>query len=422
MNEVGPSKKTVLFLFYLFVFFIFIDVPLVILYTITESASLVKIILYSSEFIIMIFFVYLLLNSFQTSLPVFIYVYVGYISSIIFVSLLLNFDYGVLKHSRSFLAPLPPLLLGYYFTLSFEEREKYIDRLIAFLTIMSVIGLIEWVCWYFLPYNSIAQFYSKYFKVGQYYHEIRHTSGITQEGILLASVRPLGFLIPNVSKRLTGLYLEPFSAGFNSTLAVILILYSRIAGYLEKRRNYIFLMINIISIVLTTSRSAYLVLAVSVVMYAIIQRNPFGALSLCLLAYFYNPLRDLIFTSATNLGGGYHLKGVLEFIDYFWNYFPSIKGLFGSGIGSMIGTEKWYLYVESGYGAIFLQLGILGLFMIFFLYLSIIAQVPFSKENKFFVLSISISTFALLFFSGYPFGYKTYGMIYLFLASIMNHD
>ena len=370
----------------------------------------------------MIFFVYLLLNSFRTSLPVFIYVYVGYISSIILVSLLFNFNYGVLKYSRNFLVPLPPLLLGYHFTLSFEEREKYIDRLIAFLTIMSVIGLIEWTWWYFSPYHFIVQFYSKYFRVGPYFDITRHQSGFSEGGVFTAATRPLGFFIPNVRKRLTGFYIEPFAAGFNSGLAVILILYSRIAGYHQDRRNSVFLMINIISVILTTSRSAYLVLAMSLVMYSIIQRNPFGALSLCLLAYFYNPLRDLIFTSATNLGGGYHTKGVLGFIDYFWNNFPSIKGLFGSGIGSMIGMEEWYLYVESGYGAIFLQLGILGLFMIFFLYLSIIAHVPFSKENIFFVLSISISTFALLFFSGYPFGYKTYGMIYLFLASIMNHD
>ena len=410
---------------YLFIFLaVLSDVFLIILYTRTGSAIFAKILLYGTETIIMIIFAYLLLKTFGTRLPVFIYIYIGYILLMMLVSFLYYDGYTVLKDSRKFLAPIPPLLLGYYFTLAYkEEREKYVTKLITFLTVMSVIGLIEWVWWYF-SYDSIVQLYSKYFDIGSYYHYIRQTSNIEASGIMTSGIRPAGFLIPGVTKRLTGLYLEPFSAGFNSILAVILILYSRIAGYQIKRRNYhIFLIINIAAVILTTSRSAYLFLFVSLFIYIMIRRRFFIVLPFGLLVFFfYGPLKDFFITLVNTLKGGPHREAVFLFINYFFNYLLSFDGLFGQGIGSRwlgIGEEKALLYIESGYGAIFGQLGLFGLFSIFFLFLTIIARVYFSKENKFFVLSTSISTAALLFFGGYPFGYKTYGLIYLFLGSIM---
>lgn len=422
MNNIGFSKKTVLSLVYVFILLALLsDIPIIVLYTFTGSASLAKILLYGSEAVILMIFAHLLLNSLllnssQMRLPVFIYIYTIYILLIMLVSLSYYDNYTVLRDSRKFLVPLPPLLLGYYFGLFFKEEQKgYITKLISFLTIMSVIGLIEWVWWYF-SYDSIAQFYSRYFDIGSYYDHIRQTSHITESGMMQAAVRPSGFLIPGVIKRLTGLYFEPFAAGFNSTLAVILILYSRIAGYLKTRKTSIFLVINIVAAILTTSRSAYLLLLVSLFSYAIIQRKPFGLFLAGLLVFLYSPLKNLLITSVETLGGDTHKEAVFLFISYFSSHLLSLDGLLGSGVGSM---EKISFSTHSGYGAIFGQLGFFGLLSLFCLYFFAMSRIPLTRENKFFVLSIAISTSVLLLFSGYPFGYKTYGLIYFFLGSIM---
>jgi hypothetical protein len=152
------------------------------------------------------------------------------------------------------------------------------------------------------------------------------------------------------------------------------------------------------------------------------RRNHFGLLLLgsLIIFIFYSPLKKLfIFTP-----GESHTDAVLLFINYFSNNLFSFEGLLGQGIGSRwlgigSGYEQGLIYGESGYGAIFGQLGLFGLVSIFLFYLSAIAHVYFSKENKFFVWGLAMSTLAVLFFAGYPFGYKTYGLIYLFLGSIM---
>lgn len=425
MNRRDSSKDTVRFLFYIFIFLVFIDIPNVILYTTARSDFLAKTILYSAELAMAIILVCLLvLPRPLPRYPAFVYVYAGYILLIMLMSLVYYSKYGVMKNSRKFLAPLPPLILGYYFSLSFRERgsrEQYTGMIIKFITIMSIIGLVEWIWWYLTPYSSVTQFYSNYFRVGPYYANIRHTSSVTKELMLRASERTSISLIPGVTKRFTGLYLEPFSAGFNSTLGVILILYSKIAGYRKKRSAQIFLIINVIAVILTTNRSSYLLLSASLFFYAIINRSYLGVSLFFLLAFLYAPLRSMVAGSVTSLGGGYHEKAFWEFFEYFWANFASVKGFLGSGFGSMIGTQKWYLYVESGYGTIFLQLGILGLAMVFFLYLSVIVRAIPSKENRFFVLSISISTLALLFFQAPIFGYKSYGLIHFFLGTMIKH-
>lgn len=423
VNKMFFHKKTIFFLVHLFIFLAILgDIPLIILYTISGSSFLVNFLLYGFELIIMIVFAYLLLDSFRRRLPVFIYIYTGYILLFMLVSFLFNDAFMVLKDTRKFLTPLPPLLLGYYFALSFkEEREKYVAKLITFLTIMSVIGLIEWV-WWFFSYDSIAQFYFKYFDFGAYYHYIRETADIDKSGIMMSGIRPAGFLIHGVFKRLTGFYCEPFSAGFNAALAAILILYSKIAGYRLRKRMNIFLIINIIALILTTSRGTYLFLFLFLFNYVITRRNCFGLLLLgsLIIFIFYGLLKKFFILT---LGEPHTTGAILLFINYFSNNLFSFAGLLGQGIGSRwLGSgyeEQNLIYSESGYGAIFGQLGLFGLVSIFLLYLSAIAHVYFSKENKFFVWGLAISTPILLFFAGYPFGYKTYGLIYLFLGSIM---
>jgi hypothetical protein len=154
----------------------------------------------------------------------------------------------------------------------------------------------------------------------------------------------------------------------------------------------------------------------------VFQRRLFLALAISLLVLLYLPLKSLILTSVHSLGGEPHKEAVFLFINYFLDNVFSFTGLLGSGIGSgelYANKDVGLLLVESGYGFIFLQLGLCGLVSIFLLYLSVVKRIPSTRENKFFILTFAASTFALLFFSGYIFGYKTYGLIHLFLGFTM---
>ena len=421
MNSIelaDSSRKTILHLGYLFVFLILIDAPLVLLYSLTGSASLAKILLYSSEAIIMLIFVFLLLNSFRMRLPKLIYIYVAYILLTAIVSFLFYDAYDVARDSRRFLALLPPLLLGYYFAWSFgEKRERIVNKIIIFLTIMSVISLIEWIFFY-LSYHTMVQLYSEYFQAGPYYFYVKHTSNIHAEtGLATSAVTQAGIFIPGFFqfKRATGLYLEGYSAGLNPAFAIILILYSKIARYRTIKSSYIFIIINLIAVILSTSRSAYLLLFVSLLIYLMMKRRLSAALFLSVLPFFYVPFRNFFFSSIKTLGGGAHRDAILQLPDYLSSHILSLEGFIGSGIGSFKD------YVDAGaIKDIFIQLGLFGLFMIFLLYFAIMVRIPSSKENIFIVLSVSIAIFLLSIYSGRIFGYKCLGMIHFFLGYITN--
>jgi hypothetical protein len=348
-------------------------------------------------------------------LPVFIYIFVAYILLTGIVSFLFCEAYDVARDLRRLLAPLPPLLLGYYFACSFgENRERYVKKIIIFLTIMSVISLIEWICYHYF-YCSFINFYNKYFQVGPYYEYIKHTGYIHKEGLLASGMTQHGIL-PGVlqTKRATGLYLEGYSAGFNATTAIILILYSKIAGFRITKKMYIFIIVNLIAVILATSRSAYLLLFVSLFSYVIIQRRFSAAVFLCLLPFLYSPFRDFFTVSVMTLGGGAHREAILSLPHYMSSHIFSFEGLFGSGIGS------FKEYTDAGaVKDIFTQLGLLGLFGFFLLYYTIMANSYHSRENKFLILSTSIAIFCLSIYSGRIFGYKSLGILFFFLGYIM---
>ncbi len=414
--KIGLSEKTVLHIGYLFIFLILIDFPLVGLYSLTHSVSLVKILLYSSEAIIMIIFAYLLFNSFKMKLPVFIYIYVAYILLIALVSLLFYDSYGVARDARRFLAPLPPLLLGYYFAHLFaKERERYVNKIIIFLSVLSIISLIEWI-WFYLSYDSAVQFSSKYFQTGPYYWYVKHTSRMSGTGLVTSGLTQHFIFIPGFHqfKRATGLYMEGYSAGLNAVAAIILILYSRIAKYRPMKRNYIFVAINLIAVILATSRSAYLVLFVALFSYLVIERKFPAVFLLFFLPFFYGPFRDFCIKSMKTLGGVGHRDAILSLPGYLSAHIFSFKGLMGSGLGSFKDYTDAGLIKE-----IFCQLGLFGLSAVFILYFSIMSNVYFSKENKFFVLSALIAFFLLSIYSGRIFGYKCFGIIHFFLGYIM---
>nr|MBC8484521.1 hypothetical protein [Bacteroidota bacterium] len=201
--------------------------------------------------------------------------------------------------------------------------------------------------------------------------------------------------------------------GLNAAIAILLILYSKIAGYRAMKMNYIFIAVNLIAVILATSRSAYLLLFVSLFSYVMIQRRLPAALFLCLLPFIYTPFRDFVFTSVETLGGGMHRDAVVLLPDFLYSHISSFGNLLGSGFASFIA------YVDVGaIKEIFIRLGPFGLFSVFFLYFVIMANVYFSKENKFFILTASIAIFLLSIYSGRIFGYKPLGLIHFFLGYI----
>ena len=102
---------------------------------------LAKALLYGTELIICLILAYLLFRPLLVRPPVYISLYIFYILSFTVIGLLFYDNVTVLRSSRKFIALVPPLVLGYYLGLFFkEEREKYIRKLIMFLTAMSVIG------------------------------------------------------------------------------------------------------------------------------------------------------------------------------------------------------------------------------------------------------------------------------------------
>jgi phosphoglycerol transferase MdoB-like AlkP superfamily enzyme len=137
------------------------------------------------------------------------------------------------------------------------------------------------------------------------------------------------------------------------------------------------------------------------------------------MSFIFTPLKNLFITFA----GEPHGRAVSLFSSHFFNNLFSFGGLFGGGISARFSGYDIYdtvlLYTESGYGAIFSQLGLVGLVSLLFLLISVITRISYSQENKFFVLGLIMSIAVLLLFAGYPFGYKTFGLIYLFLGFIM---
>lgn len=417
MKRLSPAQRS-LYITYFFIFVIFIDALLVFLYTVTQNALATKLLFYGSEFAVLAICMFLLLKSLfaghrGVQLPVFVYFYAFYILLMSLLSFLYADSYGVLRDMRKFLAPLPPLVIGFYFAAHFkDDRQKYLLRLVKLLTVISAIGLFEWTCWYVLP-SVLESFNSKFFRAGSYYTDIKSSSGTTEEGTLLSALRPSGFIIPTLTRRQTGLYLEPFSAGFNAVLAIILIWYSRIAGFARIRKDSVLLLINFVAVVLTTSRAAYLFLLIALCVYRVVQRKYLSSLLwatttavLCVL--YYNPIAEAV--SSVNWTA--HKDATMSFV----GYFLSFNNLLGEGIGVM---ERSAIYTDCGYGAIYGQLGIVGIVGIIIFYICLKRRVYPTRENFFFVTTIIISIFALLFFAGFIFGYKTFGLIHLCLGFLM---
>ena len=220
------------------------------------------------------------------------------------------------------------------------------------------------------------------------------------------------------TKRVSGLYCESYSAGFNAAFAIILILYRKIAGYPQRKWAFLFIVINLTALFLTTSRCTWLFLFAFLVSYALIRRSAFTLFFLISAGFIFSS--SLLKKWFTVRAGDPHVNAVFLFINYFLSHLFSFSGLFGHGIGSrFVGSEMSLLYSESGYGTVFCQLGLFGLISLFLFYFYAMTHVRFSKENRFFVCGMAMSVPALLFFGGYPFGYKTFGLIYLFLGSIM---
>ncbi len=416
--RVSNSTNNIIYAAAFFVVMIFMDDFLVLLLTITKEAAPAKLLLYSSEFIILFIGMYLLFKPLFAGrgipeLPAFVAIYVVYIILMCLRGLMYTDIYNILRDSRKMLAPIPPLVIGFY--LALYQRQNipvYINRLIKLLTILSVIGLVEWAWWYIAP-QSLNYFYSRFFRVGLYYHQIKYISDTTDVGLLTSALRPAGFIIPALTKRLTGLYLEPFSAGFNAALAVALLWYKRIAGYPKLRYETPVIIINFSAVILTTSRSAYLMLAIIIVVYMMAQKRHLamlicGLISLIFVTMYYAGIADAIST----LDWTGHSNPLYRFIGHFFSF----NNILGAGLGAM---ERNSLYTDCGYGFIYGQLGIIGIISIFILYLSIGWHSTASPENRFFITGITLSTFVLLFFAGYPFGYKTFGLIHLCLGAIM---
>ena len=77
------------------------------------------------------------------------------------------------------------------------------------------------------------------------------------------------------------------------------------------------------------------------------------------------------------------------------------------------------IYTDCGYGAIYGQLGIIGIISIVVFYLYVVRNTGSLSADRFFITSFILSIFSLLFFAGYTFGYKTFGMIHLCLGVLM---
>jgi hypothetical protein len=420
MNQSTIKGSTLVLAFaYLFILIAILgDLPLIIFFSRTRSVSFTRSLLFGLEFIILLMFAFLLLDSFKRKIPNFLYIYVGYIILMTIVSVFYYEPLTVLRDARKFLAPLPPLFIGYYITLfSPDKKDQFINRLIIFLTAMSIVGIVEWCLCCLFP-NGTSGFYSSFFDVGNYYNQVRETSGVTESGIMLSGIRPSGFFIPGVTKRLTGLYLEPFAAGFNAVFAVILILYVRMSGNRKLKWEYFLLSINIVAVILTTSRSSYLLLFIALTIYLLMSNRIHPVFFLCFLTLLYTPFRELCFHSVKTLGGGKHQETISVFFDYLINNLFTFKGIVGEGIGSRWFEYAW-LYIESGYGYIFGQLGIAGILGIILLFLISASHIYSNEANNYFTIVLLASVAILLLFSGYIFGYKTFGLIYMFLGSLM---
>ena len=417
LEKENYPNRNILYLVYCFIFLAIIsDIPVIFFYTITKSVIFSKYILYGIEFTILIISAYLFFKPSNLKFPVFLYLYGAYIIAITLVSLFFFDTYEVLRNSRKFLALLPPVIFGYYFGFYFwQKREEYIKKLILFLTIMSIIGLIEFI-WWGMSESTLKSFYSGCFDIGSYYHYVRQTSGLTDSGIMTSGIRQTGAIIPNLPKRLTGFYCEPFAAGFNSSLAIVLILYCKMAEFKKIKWEYLILIINFIAVILTTSRSAYLFLVICILCFSIIKKKIHPTFLLCFLALLYKPFRTFCYNSIITLGGETHQEAALSLPRFIWSHSRSIEFLWGGCLGSMKNSN---FSTESGYGLIFGQLGLFGLLFIFIFYFCFLYYTDSSKENKFFACSIITATSILLFFSGYIFGYKTYGLIHMFFGFII---
>jgi hypothetical protein len=422
INSVKHEKGIVLLIVSLIIFSIFRDIPLTLFYTQTQSIELSKLLLYISEFIILLIFIYTLFISFFKKVPVYLFIYICYIALFTGISFIFFDTYSVLRNAHKFFSVIPFLLLGYYLSSYSTAKDycHYLKVITIFLTIISAIGIAEWFLWYFFP-SSMTIFYSKLFQAGSYYQNVKHTNTASDFGVLMASLRTNRFIIPGVAKRLTGLYLEPLSAGFNAALAVILVLYQKMKGYIKSKPFIILLVINMLAVILTTSRSAYLMLFFALFIFIFISKNKISKIVsffILTLPFLYRPFRIFCINSVKNLGGGFHAQAIKLFFNAFRENVFSFQGIFGDGVGS-----KWLghnlIYAESGYGMIFGQLGLFGVIAVILFFLTIVTHIHYSRENKFLVLSIMVPTFILLFFGSYPFGYKTFGFIYLILGMLM---
>ena len=308
--------------------------------------------------------------------------------------------------------PFQIFTVGLVVALFFPNRsEKLIGFLVKGIGVLSIVGLIL----FFLPYE---RFWHDFVNLAEYNVQVKgdEISSVSEE--LGVSYSALGreFFQGIFPLRMIGTFGDPLAFGLASVVPILVL-------FFQKNKNLLtfFLLTSLlIALFLTFSRSAWLLLFISLSYILFVRRRYFfliaGVFCLSLVVGIIKPLREFFISSVSSfslgsVGDVEHAKGVIHF---YTKALLNPGNILGSGIGQRV-------IPESGFGFLLEQFGIFALifFILFLVFLFLYIPKNAGNLNDNFLVSkgLILGSFVILHFAEYPFSFVGYLPIWFLLGT-----
>jgi hypothetical protein len=370
------------------------------------SQGIILPLILAKEVLLLVFLIYLIITNKSRVMPTSIklcFIILVYILFYTLISItIFEMDFSTFRQLRSLIFPFEVLLVGYFAAINLKELKLLFKITILMALITSIYGIMEV---FFLD----SSFFLRFINIAEYNYYIKGDDRVIFSEGIAGSSQGRGFS----DRRLGSTYGDPLSFGMASSFALLLILIHTI---LSKKINLmIHLIIVAIAILLTFSRSSWLLLGTGLTYLSVRYSkylHVYILLWVAFIALFISEdLRTFILDSILLKSDIEHQEGFMEFYKH---YLIDPSYFFGHGIREI----DWV--IESGYLFIFYQLGFIGLVMYILFFISVFNDLKIKKINHEYVVVIIsiklmiIGTFVVTNFSHYALTFNHYFTTWVF--------
>jgi hypothetical protein len=388
------------------------DFVFVILNTAGNDTNIIKILVYFTDTLLLAFGFYLSLV--YKILPRIILI--SLIILIILILLYLPFAIfdetsyvAIAKTIRNLLLPFSIILMGYIAGYINISEIVLVKIFFSIAVLISLYGTYEL---YFLD----VSFFFKYLNIGEYYYNIKGLEAICPPFHCGTFLSKNEFSFLGSDRRISGIFLEPLTTGIYLSSGLVLALYYYFfrIKFINTALLFSFSLIIFYAILLTQSRSAIIVVVITLVpaiLSSYTKKLSLNIIYIIITLIMISTGLYYYFEESTyTLGGkGGHQEDIFLFI----NLLANSEYYIGKGIGHVPVQHSGYAKIYTQFGYLGLSLCILFIINIIFLHFR-----HYNAREPLVLFSIgTMSSTAIIFnFSSYPFSFKGYMIIWFILG------